>query len=254
MKEFRIAKCISEDGKGVGKHVIFKDGSRRKPILEDQEGREYIEIDNWINGDPDLLEFNYYPSMVKRMSLSFNNRVSDMLESIKKGYGDVIVVNDSLLPFFNLRSERVLYFLDRKYGEDLRQQTLEDWEHTVFKYVLCYNSIYVDTSSKRAYSSKTSDIFFNSVEEAKNIVDRIIGDALEKCAYFVGKICPDADDDNNEIMKHIDRCIISDLISDQVAMDILYLKEGQPIFLDPNKSSREYIHRLFKIKQDVVPL
>ena len=70
MKEFRIAKCISEDGKGVGKHVIFKDGSRRKPILEDQEGREYIEIDNWINGDPDLLEFNYYPSMVKRMSLS----------------------------------------------------------------------------------------------------------------------------------------------------------------------------------------
>lgn len=254
MKEFRIAKCISEDGKGVGKHVIFKDGSRRKPILEDQEGREYIEIDNWINGDPDLLEFNYYPSMVKRMSLSFNNRVSDMLESIKKGYGDVIVVNDSLLPFFNLRSERVLYFLDRKYGEDLRQQTLEDWEHTVFKYVLCYNSIYVDTSSKRAYSSKKSDIFFNSVEEAKNIVDRIIGDALEKCAYFVGKICPDADDDNNEIMKHIDRCIISDLISDQVAMDILYLKEGQPIFLDPNKSSREYIHRLFKIKQDVVPL
>ena len=252
MKEFRIAKCISEDGKGIGKYVIFKDGSRRKPILEDSEGREYFEIDNWINGDPDLLEFNYYPSMVKRMSLSFNNRVSDMLESIKKGYGDVIVVNDSLP--FNLRSEGVLYFLDRKYGEDLRQQTLEGWEHTVFKYVLCYNSIYVDTSSKRAYSSKTSDIFFNSVEEAKNIVDRIIGDALEKCAYFVGKICPDADHDNNEIMKHIDRCIISDLISDQVAMDILYLKEGQPIFLDPNKSSREYIHRLFKIKQEVVPL
>ena len=110
----------------------------------------------------------------------------------------------------------------------------------------------MDTSSKRAYSSKTSDIFFNSVEEAKNIVDRIIGDALEKCVYFVGKICPDADDDNNEIMKHINRCIISDLISDQVAMDILYLKEGQPIFLDPVKGTRKYISHLFDIKQDVI--
>lgn len=69
---------------------------------------------------------------------------------------------------------------------------------------------------------------------------------------FCWKICPDTDDYNNEIMKHINRCIISDLISDQVAMDILCLKEGQTIFLDPVKGTREYISHLFDIKQDVI--
>lgn len=248
MKEFRIAKCISKDGKGVGKHVIFKDGSRRKPILEDSEGREYIEIDNWINSDPDLLEFNYCSSMAKRMALSFNGRVSDMLESIKKGYGDVIVVNR--LPF-NVNIEKVLYFLDREVGENLRQSSLEGWKNTVFKYTLTFNGIYVDTALKRSYDTRSDDVFFNSVEEAKTIVDRIIGDALEKCAYFVGKIYPDADDDNDEIIKHMDRCITSDLVSDQLALDILHFRKGQPIFLDPDKGSREYIRSLFSIKQNV---
>lgn len=251
MKEFRVAKCLSDDGKRIRKHAIFKDGSRKKPIDEDEDGREYFEVDNWIDSDPELIEFNYYSRMADKMRLTFSGRISDAVESIRKGYGDVICVRN--LPF-GVRIEKVLYFLDREYGENLRQKSLEGWKDTVFKYVLYYNSIYVDTSSKRAYSSKTSDIFFNSVEEAKNIVDRIIGDALEKCAYFVGKICPDADDDNDEIIKHMDRCITSDLVSDQLALDILHFRKGQPIFLDPDKGSREYIHRLFKIKQEVAPL
>lgn len=184
MKEFRVAKCLSDDGKRIRKHAIFKDGSRKKPIYEDEDGREYFEVDNWIDSDPELIEFNYHSRMGDKMRLTFSGRISDAVESIRRGYGDVICVEN--LPF-GIRIEKVLYFLDREYGENLRQKSLEGWKDTVFKYVLYYNSIYVDTSSKRAYSSKTSDIFFNSVEEAKNIVDRIIGDALEKCAYFVGK-------------------------------------------------------------------
>ena len=248
MKEFRVAKCLSDDGK-IEKYAIFKDGSRRKPILKDNKGREYFEVDNWINSDPELVEFNCRSRMADRLRLRFNGRISDAVESIRRGYGDVICVEN--LPFGTKR-EKVLYFLDREYGENLRKESLEGWKNTVFKYTLKFNSIGVDTALKRSYDTRSDNIFFNSVEEAKNAVDRIIEGALEKCAYFVGKICPDADDDNNEIMKHMDKCIGSDLVSDQLALDILYIKEGHPIFLDPEKSSREYIRSLFKIKQDVV--
>ena len=249
MKEFRVAKCLSDDGKRIRKHAIFKDGSRKKPIHEDEDGREYFEVDNWIDSDPELIEFNYRSRMADKMRLTFSGRISDAVESIRRGYGDVICVKN--LPF-GIRTEKVLYFLDREYGENIRQKSLEGWKNTVFKYTLTFNSIYVNIALKRSYY-RSDDVFFNSVEEAKNAADIIIGDALEKCAYFVGKICPDADN-NNEITKHIDRCIVSDLVSDQLALDILYLEEGQPIFLDPQKSSRKYIHSLFKIKQDVVPL
>lgn len=109
-----MAKCLSDDGKRIRKHVIFKDGSRKKPIYEDEDGREYFEVDNWIDSDPELIEFNYYSRMADKMRLTFSGRISDAVESIRRGYGDVICVKN--LPF-GIRIEKVLYFLDREYGK-----------------------------------------------------------------------------------------------------------------------------------------
>ena len=45
MKEFRIARCISEDGKSIERCAIFKDRSRRRPIQVDDKGREYFDVE-----------------------------------------------------------------------------------------------------------------------------------------------------------------------------------------------------------------
>ena len=109
MKEFRIARCLSDDGNSIREYAIFKDGSRKKPVLEDDEFGKYFEVDNWINSDPELLEFNYTPTVREFKKLSFSGRVADMVESIRMGCGDVVSVNDNLP--FGLRLENVLYFL-----------------------------------------------------------------------------------------------------------------------------------------------
>ena len=202
MKEFRVAKCLSDDGKRIRKHAIFKDGSRKKPIHEDEDGREYFEVDNWIDSDPELIEFNYHSRMADKMHLTFSGRISDAVESIRRGYGDVICVKN--LPF-GIRTEKVLYFLDREYGENLRQKSLEGWKDTIFKYSLYYNGNLVDkTTLKYAYDCNVSDIYFDSIKEVINLVNRIIDDTYAKCMYFIGKMYLDMDEDckvNEELQK-----------------------------------------------------
>ena len=129
MKEFRIARCISEDGKSIKRYAIFKDRSRRIPIQVDDKGREYFEVDNWIQSNPELDEFNY-GNLKDRLKYSFNRKPEDMITSIKRGYGDVISVRHILVSL-----ESVLYFLDREYGESLRKKTIEGWKQTKFGYV-----------------------------------------------------------------------------------------------------------------------
>lgn len=249
MKEFRVAKCLSDDGKRIRKHAIFKDGSRKKPIHEDEEGREYFEVDNWIDSDPELIEFNYYSRMADKMRLTFSGRISDAVESIRRGYGDVICVKN--LPF-GIRTEKVLYFLDREYGENLRQKSLEGWKDTIFKYSLYYNGNLVDkTTLKYAYDCNVSDIYFDSIKEVINLVNRIIDDTYAKCMYFIGKTYLNMDEDykiNEELQKYM----ISDIIPDLIIFEILQLNKDEPIVLDPVKGTRKYISHLFDIKQDVI--
>ena len=249
MKEFRVAKCLSDDGKRIRKHAIFKDGSRKKPILEDEDGREYFEVDNWIDSDPELIEFNYHSRMADKMQLTFSGRISDAVESIRRGYGDVICVKN--LPF-GIRTEKVLYFLDREYGENLRQKSLEGWKDTIFKYSLYYNGNLVDkTTLKYAYVRNVSDIYFDSVKEVINLVNRIIDDTYAKCMYFIGKTYLNMDEDykiNEELQKYM----ISDIIPDLIIFEILQLNKDEPIVLDPVKGTRKYISHLFDIKQDVI--
>ena len=250
MKEFRVAKCLSDDGRRIRKYVIFKDGSRKKTVLEDDEAREYFEVDNWINSDLEIIEFNYHSKIaIDRMRLAFTGRVSDMVESIRRGYGDVIVIKN--LPF-GIRVEKVLYFLDREYGENLRQKSLEGWKDTVFKYVLYYNNNLIDkTTLKCVYDRSVSDVYFDTTKEAIDLVNRIIDDTLANCMYFMGKTFSNMDENKNEISEKLVKYMTSDIISESLVFGILELNEGQPIFLDPNKGTRKYMASLFDIRQDV---
>ena len=169
MKEFRVARCIDNSGEipVIKKYAIFKDGSRRLPIKTDDKGREYISVDNWIQSEPEMDEFNN-GVLNKYLKYSFSGKPKDAIDSIRKGYGDVL----SVIHLFG-KIERVLYFLDREYGESLRQQTLSGWKDTKYGYVLYFDSIALNKNNGLRDFDR-EDVFFNSSSDAIKFAEHIV--------------------------------------------------------------------------------
>lgn len=239
MKKFRVAKCLSDDGRHIRKYVIFKDGSMRKPILEDPECGEYFEVDNWINSDPELVEFNYTPMAREFMKLSFYGRVADMIESIRMGYGDVVSMSYGLP--FGLKFEKVLYFLDRKYGEDLRQKSIDGWKDFEFKYVVHQSDKYVRKSTKQYALERTDDVYFESPKEAIEFVESIINEAYLKCMDFIGKIYSD------ELFYKFDLRTVTD----ELAFCVLSFTKDEPIHFNPTiKDVMSFMRKTFTVMQE----
>ena len=181
MKEFRIAKCLDyrDEVPVIRKYVIFKDGTPRRIIETDDEGREYFNIQNWIQSEPEMDEFNYRDSLRKYMKYSFSGKPADMIESIRRGYGDVI----SGMRLF-VRIESVRYYLDREYGESLRQKTLDGWKKAKFAYGLYCDSISVNTCGQLEYGRP--DIYFDSVKDAIELATKIAEEAYQKAFSLAG--------------------------------------------------------------------
>lgn len=115
MKEFRVAKCLVNGL--IGEYAIFADGSRKKLIKNDKRYGKYFEVDNELNNDciPCLLS-NYI------------DRIKDAIDMISNGNGDYLKTSSG--------GYRVLYFLDRKIGDDLRKETIEGWKNTKFGWAI----------------------------------------------------------------------------------------------------------------------
>lgn len=180
MKEFRIARCLDNSKNGIPvirKYAIFKDGTPRRIIETDDEGREYFSVPNWINKDPEMDDFNYRDSIKKYMKHSFLVKPKDMIESVRKGYGDVMCRN-----FLGI--ERVLYFLDRDYGESLRKETIEGWKEAKFAYGLYCDSISVNTSGQLEYGRQ--NIYFDSIKDAIELATKIAEEAYQKAFSLAG--------------------------------------------------------------------
>ena len=173
MKEFRVARCIDDRGDVpvIKKYAIFKDGSRRLPIETDDKGREYISVDNWIQSEPEMDEFNH-GELNNYLKYSFSGKPKDAIDSIRKGYGDVL----SVIRVFG-KIERVLYFLDRDYGEPLRQQTLNGWKDTKYGYVLYFDSIALNRNNGTR-DFEREDIFFNSSGDAIKFAERMVANSV----------------------------------------------------------------------------
>lgn len=247
MKEFRIARCLDISKNGIPvirKYAIFKDGAPRHLIETDDEGREYFSIPNWINNDPEMDEFNYCISIkkyMKYMKYCFAGKPKDMIESIRRGYGDVICCYQSFL-----RIDHVLYFLDRDYGESLRKKTIESWKDAKFAYGLYCDSISVNTCGQLEYGRP--DAYFDSVKDAIELATKIAEEAYQKAFSLAGlpwkydaEYLSFFDDLENPLYR-----IIFSLLED-------VHEEGDTLILRDDASLQKAIS-LFKIKQEVVKI
>ena len=122
MYNFRVAECLIE-GKLV--ECVFIDGGKQLAVHKTSDGHKYFCVDNYIDKSIDLY------------SKTFINRIGDAVQVVKDGNGDVISVYRSC---FGGECISVWYFIDREYGEEMRNKTIEGWKDASFGYAVKFEN------------------------------------------------------------------------------------------------------------------
>ena len=196
MKEFRVAKCLENNE--IHEYAIFADGSRKKLIQNDEQYGKYFEVDNELNTDCKTF-----------MRFSYSGRIKDAVDMIRNGNGDCI----QSVKFFG-RVDKVIYFLDRKVGEELRQKSLDGWKSTKFGWVIeCgYNSSFAGYSmlnkknERFLYLDKENTLMtFDSQEAANKYAEYLV----DKARYYTKRLADNISgiEDKTEQEKIIDTMI-----------------------------------------------
>lgn len=161
MENFKIE--IGEDG--IKEVAVFDDG-RKSDIRIDNAGHKFFSVLNRVTTE------------TTRSARYFYGCIEDAVLSVKNGNGDVISASNTIGGNID-----VLYFLDREYGNSLREKTLEGWKDAEFGYIVKIGN----KNSFRGFAPitpKYEDTFyvgnnlsyalFNTKEEAQVFVDEII--------------------------------------------------------------------------------
>lgn len=136
----------------------------------DENGQRHFGVPNIIRPD----------SGEGRIHRLFIGRIKDAYEAIVQGHGDVIGTSQIFGPL-GFRSENVRKYIDREYGEALRQKTLEGWKDAVFGFnvVFGYNDsmqgprpLCEDDTLFSPLAGEDQKIrFFETEEEAQKYLD-----------------------------------------------------------------------------------
>lgn len=189
MKNFKVVKCL-KNGEIV-KYAVFEDGSRKKRIQTDSQNREYFYVDNELNTNVSTF-----------MKYSFSGRIKDAVDMIKLGNGDCIKHTDILG-----LSDSVLYFLDRKIGEEYRKQSIDGWKDTKFEWTIEVgnkNSFYPYLSLNKnleqisLWNADTTPLTFDSEESALEKIHEIIQIAHNYAIEILEKMNEETDEKKKE--------------------------------------------------------
>ena len=123
-----------------------------RKIWQDEFGREFFNVPNLLNNP-------------KRMSNQlFHHRIKDAVDTIRNGDADVI----SRVDKFGL--ETVVRYIDRDYGEKVREQFLEGWKDAKFAHIVLASGCFtLDIKGNIAPEPHQ----FKTQEEAENYISNI---------------------------------------------------------------------------------
>ena len=155
---------FKEDKKYPGKRVKFDNGEDYC-VNTDNEGKEYFPVPNIYTDD----SFKLFLGCIK-----------DALTTIREGNGDVLSIGGT--PFCP-GGENVYKYVDREYGEHLRQKTIEGFNNTEFGYSIKFGylnsmsgSRFVSENNKilTMFDDQRNYIFFSTIEEAENYKNKVL--------------------------------------------------------------------------------
>lgn len=196
MKEFRVAKCLV-DGE-INEYAIFADGSRKKIIQSNNKYGKYFEVDNELNTE--------YKSFLR---FSYSGRIKDAVDMIRNGNGDCISSMKSIG-----RIDKVLYFLDRQIGEELRQKSLEGWKDTKFGWAIeCgyknsfseYSMLNKNNERITVFDKNREPTTFDTKEAANEYAEYLIERSKYYAKQLVNNLCGITDEKERD--KIIDNAI-----------------------------------------------
>lgn len=198
-KDYRIAKCLTDDG--IKEFAIFTDGSRKSLIYEDEEGRKYFHVDNKLNTTG--------PNFLRR---SFTGRIKDAVETIRNDDGDCVMMQTGI---FGFKFVKVVRFVDREIGEQLRQKTLKGWVDTKFTWgIECGNKnsfsgyAMINRNGERVSPFETDEekkvpMQFDSESDAQQYMDDTLEKAKKYAAELIENIIP-CNGDNDKTLEVFD--------------------------------------------------
>lgn len=223
MRKFRVARCLV-DGR-VMEYAIFEDGTRKACIEEDEQYGKYFRVDNELN-----------KSVKTFLAKSFRGRVKDAYDTIAAGNGDVLKVSF-------IGCEQVVYFLDRKVGEELREKFLDGWKDTKFGYRLQFGSKHslapwlpLNEDNETIFFKNDGKVkYFDSEESAKEYIDKLMKVAYKGATDIVEGM-KDTPGNRDELYQWMDEfearygknSVVMDMIFDMVVGDAEKLKFDKP--------------------------
>ena len=161
---------VKESEKYDSERVKFENGEDYC-VSTDKEGRKYFPIPNTYTDNPENDPFK----------MLFCGRIKDAIVAIREGHGDVLSIGG----MFGA-SENVYKYVDREYGKQLRQKTIEGFKDSEFGYSIKFgylNSmsgsrfIAKDNKILSIFDDQSNYIFFDTIEEAENYKNKILSDA-----------------------------------------------------------------------------
>lgn len=174
MLKFRIAKCMIDNK--IVKCAILEnnkewDKYERRIIEKDSKGREYFTLPN---------------TRVKSFLKSFTDRIGDAADEVINGDGDAIKYET----FLGMNFIDVAYFIDREYGEEMKQKSIEGWKDTKFAWVLknCNFHQYVKEDGILTYERNDNAIdIFNTEEDALERLSKLTDEAYSYIEKYKGR-------------------------------------------------------------------
>lgn len=103
----------------------------------------------------------YKPKNLNNKSGIFADRPKDALECVKNGLGDCI----ESLKILNLDLLYVIRYIDREYGEKIRQETLENWKNVEFVYGIKFFSNTISTGGMFIMKNNMLKTSFDDFED-----------------------------------------------------------------------------------------
>ena len=174
-----------------GEEKVRFDGYKKEyAVSVDENGYKYFSIPNMRN-----------PSNIFK---SFLYRIKDAYDAIKDGDGDVLIIST----LFIGKSMRVIRYIDREYGESVRQEFLDGWKDTKFKYCIRVtgNNTYISSFVTKDYNLSVDEIsdnllLFDTEKEAIEEIEKIKTKS-KTCIEKYNSITDDA-----EIDKYLDELL-----------------------------------------------
>lgn len=171
---------------------IYVDGQHYETRqVQTEDGKEFIYVPNLLRQDGGIVTKG-----------SFLHRIGDLVEHIRRGWGDVIQTNHLIV-----RTQHLVWYLDREYGNFIRKQSLAGWKGAEFSWAVFEKNILFGDAPLTVYGDTrpilvkkfegTADHFEIQYYDSEATAQKFIDNAVNAVKPLLDKLYAIPDDEEH---------------------------------------------------------